>query len=54
MLKQSADEIEVALTVLFSRPVKDEERPAHSLLLAIVERMRFAAKVAEQGPEGGP
>ena len=53
MLQQSADEIDVALTVLLKRPAEDDdERKARSLLLAIVERMRFAAKVADKGPEG--
>ena len=47
MLKQSADEIDVALTVISSRANHDEDgRKAFSLLLAVVERMRFAAEIA--------
>ena len=52
MLKQSADEIDVALTVLSSHAKRDDDgRKAFSLLLAVVERMRFAAEVAERSDD---
>ena len=44
MLKQSADEIDVALMALGD----DGEPAVHVLLTAIAQRMRFAADVAEQ------
>ncbi|MEI9949463.1 MAG: hypothetical protein WDO74_10890 [Pseudomonadota bacterium] len=52
MLRQSADEIDVALTILNRCAEDDDERKALSLLLAVVERMRFAAQVADAGAEG--
>lgn len=49
MLKQSADEIDVALIALGG----DGETVVHSLLTAIAQRMQFAANVAErdEGPK---
>jgi len=44
MLKQCADEIDVALMALGG----DGEPIVHTLLTAIAQRMRFAANVAER------
>lgn len=44
MLKQSADEIDVALLALGG----DGEPIVHSLLTGIAQRMRFVANIAEE------
>jgi len=55
MLKQTADELEVALDVLTNRGYHDdEEARLHRVLLGIAQRLRFAADIADEEAERRP